>query len=56
LDIVKKIWVPLRKLIAPLGLPSWLRAWLLQRWPWLAYCDITTILVMFQMTFVEPLK
>jgi len=26
LDIVQKIWAPLRKLFAPLGDPSWLRA------------------------------
>ena len=26
LDIVQKIWVPLRKLFAPPGVPSWLRA------------------------------
>jgi len=29
LDIVKKISAPLRKLIAPLGVPNWLRACLL---------------------------
>jgi len=29
LDIVQKIWSPLRKLFAPPGVPSWLRAW----WP-----------------------
>ena len=27
LDIVQKIWAPLRKLFAPPGVPSWLRAW-----------------------------
>jgi len=27
MDIVKKIWAPLRKLFAPPGVPSWLRAW-----------------------------
>jgi len=27
---------------------------LLQRWPWLAYYDVTTLLVIIQMTFVEP--
>ena len=27
LDIVWKIWAPLRKLFAPPGVPSWLRAW-----------------------------
>jgi len=27
LDIVQKIWAPLKKLITPLGAPSWLRAW-----------------------------
>ena len=26
LDIVQKIWAPLRKLFAPPGVPSWLRA------------------------------
>jgi len=26
LDIFKKIWAPLRKLFAPPGVPSWLRA------------------------------
>ena len=26
LDVVQKIWVPLRKLFAPPGVPSWLRA------------------------------
>jgi len=26
-DIVQKIWDPLRKLFAPPGAPSWLRAW-----------------------------
>ena len=26
LDIVQKIWAPLGKLFAPLGVPSWLRA------------------------------
>jgi len=25
--IVQKIWAPLRKLFAPPGVPSWLRAW-----------------------------
>jgi len=25
LDIVQKIWAPLKKLFAPLGIPSWLR-------------------------------
>jgi len=28
LDIVQKIWAPLRKFLAPPGVPSWLRAWL----------------------------
>jgi len=28
LDRVQKIWTPLRKLFAPPGVPSWLRAWL----------------------------
>ena len=28
LDIVEKIWAPPRKLFAPPGVPSWLRAWL----------------------------
>jgi len=28
----------------------------IQRWPWLACCHITTLLVMFQMIFIEPLK
>jgi len=27
LDIVQKIWAPLRKLFAPPGVSSWLRAW-----------------------------
>jgi len=27
LHIVQKIWAPLRKLFAPPGVPSWLRAW-----------------------------
>jgi len=27
LDIVKKIWAPLRKVFAPPSDPSWLRAW-----------------------------
>jgi len=27
LDTVQKIWAPLRKLLAPPGVPSWLRAW-----------------------------
>jgi len=27
LDIVQKIWAPLRKLFARPGVPSWLRAW-----------------------------
>jgi len=27
MDIVQKIWAPLRKLFAPPGVPSWLRAW-----------------------------
>jgi len=27
LDIVQKIWAPLRKLFAPPGVPGWLRAW-----------------------------
>jgi len=27
LDIVQSIWTPLRKLFAPPGVPSWLRAW-----------------------------
>ena len=31
LDIVQKLWAPLRKLFAPPGVPSWLRAWLMQR-------------------------
>jgi len=26
LDTVQKIWAPLKKLFAPLGAPSWLRA------------------------------
>jgi len=29
---------------------------LLQGWPWLACCDITTLLAMFQMPFVQSLK
>jgi len=29
MDIVSKIWAILKKLFAPLGVPSWLRAW----WP-----------------------
>jgi len=28
LHIVQKNWAPLRKLFAPPGVPSWLRAWL----------------------------
>jgi len=28
LDIILKIWAPLRKHFAPLGVPSWLLAWL----------------------------
>jgi len=28
LDIVQKMWAPSRKLFAPPGSPSWLRAWL----------------------------
>jgi len=28
LDIVSKIWAPLRKIFAPPSVPSWLRAWL----------------------------
>ena len=28
LDIVQKIWAPLRKLFAPPGVTSWLRAWI----------------------------
>jgi len=27
LDVVQKNWAPLRKLFAPPGVPSWLRAW-----------------------------
>jgi len=27
MDIVQKIWAPLRKLFALPGVPSWLRAW-----------------------------
>jgi len=27
LDIVQRIWALFRKLFAPLGVPSWLRAW-----------------------------
>ena len=30
LDIVQKIWAPLRKLFAPRGVPRWLRACLLR--------------------------
>jgi len=27
LDIVQKIWAPLKKLFAPPGVPTWLLAW-----------------------------
>jgi len=41
LDIVQNIWAPLRKLFAPPGVPSWLRAWSgisrSSRYPWQEY-------------------
>jgi len=36
LDIVQKIWAPLRKLFTPPGVPSWLRACLKL---WVAKCN-----------------
>jgi len=55
LDIVKKIWAPLRKLFAHPGVPSWLQAWLQDIFLTARQCLMPVYRIWFSKNFVRCL-